>query len=60
MKLLDGIINDLDALALAAAGNLAFLDEEVSTVPAILGETDVPNLVVIGAVDYDGVFLGWT
>ena len=60
VKLLDGIINDLDAPALAAAGNLAFLDEEVSTVPAILGETDVPNLIVIGAVDYDGVFLGWT
>ena len=58
--LLKAIINDLDVPALAAAGNLADLDNEIIVIPAILGEKDVPELIVIGAVDFDGIFVGWT
>ena len=58
--LLKAIMGDHDVLALAAAGNLADLDEEINTIPAALGEKDLPELIVIGAVDYDGIFLTWT
>ena len=60
VKLLKAIIIDLDVPALASAGNHAFPNPEVAHIPAILAGKDVPDLVAVGAVDYDGVALHYT
>ncbi len=53
-KLLKALINDLQVPALAAAGNNAFRGQEIDTIPAILGESEVKELIVVGGVDIGG------
>ena len=53
-KVLKPLIADLDAPAFVAAGNNAFGSQTVNSVPAVLADDTVSDLIVIGAVDQDG------
>lgn len=53
-------ITGLGAVAVASAGNNAQFSQEVSAIPAILGQSDVTDLMVIGGVDYSGAYLDYT
>ncbi|KAG8529632.1 uncharacterized protein KY384_005112 [Bacidia gigantensis] len=53
-------INGLGAVTVASAGNNAQFSQEVNVIPAILGKSDVTDLMVIGAVDYSGAYLDYT
>ena len=54
--LLNSIMHDLDCPVLAAAGQPAFPNPEVDTVPAILAGSTAPDLIVVSGCNDNGEF----
>lgn len=54
VKVLKPLVGDLDTPALISAGNNAFLTPETNTIPAVLADSLVTDLIVVGGVEEDG------
>lgn len=54
VKVLKPLVGDLDTPALISAGNNAQFTPETNTIPAVLAESLVTDLIIVGGVQEDG------